>query len=738
MTTLHKALALAAKGFRVFPIPANSKKAVLVDFPNKATTDEAKIREWWTDWDEALAHHNIGISTNDLLVIDIEGQSKSGIPPLETIKKIEAELGKLHFMTDTPSGGYHVYLRLPEGRRVANSVRRLWPGVDTRSWHGYVLADGSVIDDAPYRWTESIPDENRVPEAIGELPIAPDWFLDRFNAPKEKADQPADIDYDTPDAVLKATDFLKRAKPSIQGDGGNDQAYRTACRVRDFAVSEDTALELMCDHWNNRCEPPWSVDELEQAIGNAYRYAQNTPRVPGSEFEAVAIEDAPSPGKSLPLVCEPHGDLDAATIPKRHWLIEGVAARGFVTLVSAPPGSGKTQFLAQLMLSAAYDAPLAGFAVKEATAAWSFNAEDDISEMRRRIAAAAQHHNLRHDARKHDWAINSGVEHPLNIAKWDPQAHRLRIDFGAIENLKANIVKQQIGLLILDPFADLHDAPESDNDAIKRVMGVFTQLAQDCNCAVVIATHTRKLPNASSDGHAGNAESVRGASAMVAKARVVLTLMPMSPKEAKAHHVEPQHQGHYLRIDTAKNNLGPTERGAKPLWMKWESMTIANGDKVGVLAPVSLEKTESRVKKEALPGEEFVDDKAATTANVLEAAGVRPGEEVFLARYKRAIVEEAKKNGLENESRYEKFFTAAVADKVALPAGNGRLLVFRKNDGLHADRKIRVKLLSSNNVVDFPGKSGAANRADVDIHSSTVFPSADEQKRAELSSALGN
>lgn len=695
MTSLDHALDLAAKGFKVFPVPANNKRAVLEDWPNKATTNEAKIRAWFTDYDGDPVDSNVGICTNDLLVIDIEGEAKSGVDPLVTLRKIEAEVGRLHFMVDTPSGGYHAYMRLPEGRVVANTSKTLWPGVDTRSHHGYVLAPGSSIGGVPYEWTRSKADDNRPPTSIDELPLAPDHILDKIGAPRPKADLPPGIDYDTPSAVAHATDFLKRAAPAIQGEAGDFTTYKTAARIRDFAVSESTALDLMLEHWNPRCEPPWDAEELERKVNNAFSYAQNAPREPGSEFEAVELVGE-SHQKGVPtehpLAFKPHGPIDLQHLPKRHWLVEGVAARGFVTLISAPPGSGKTQLIAQLLLAVSHNTGASGFNVHEPTASWAFNAEDDIPELQRRIGAAMIHQSLDWDSRAHDWAISSGVDSPLSIAKWDAQNHKVRINDPAVAALRANIIRHNIGLLILDPFADIHDAPESDNDAIKRVMGVFTTLAKETNAAIIIATHTRKLPNASSDGHAGNAESVRGASAMVAKARVVLTLMPMSPKEAKHYAVDPQNQGRYMRVDTAKNNLGPTERGAKPLWLKWESVPLPNGDKVGVLAPVELTGADSRVKREAKEDEDTV---AAAIADRLEIVADED-EEMMWAEVRLAMGAMGAKGGV-----LEKYAAEAMEGKKRspwLPAGRGRAIRFRKE----RDGRTRVLWQYSN-------KDGVAN-----------------------------
>jgi hypothetical protein len=57
---LTYALKYAQKlGLRVIPLVPGKKIPLIPDWPNEATTDEAKIREWWTRWPNA----NIGIVT---------------------------------------------------------------------------------------------------------------------------------------------------------------------------------------------------------------------------------------------------------------------------------------------------------------------------------------------------------------------------------------------------------------------------------------------------------------------------------------------------------------------------------------------------------------------------------------------------------------------------------------------------------------------------------------------------
>jgi hypothetical protein len=60
-------------------------------------------------------------------------------------------------------------------------------------------------------------------------------------------------------------------------------------------VSEPIAAMLLWDSWNPRCEPPWSSDELERKVRNAYAYGVNTPGIAAPEVEFAAVpfvEDA--------------------------------------------------------------------------------------------------------------------------------------------------------------------------------------------------------------------------------------------------------------------------------------------------------------------------------------------------------------------------------------------------------------------------------------------------------------
>jgi hypothetical protein len=180
--------------------------------------------------------------------------------------------------------------------------------------------------------------------------------------------------------------------------------------------------------------------------------------------------------------------------------------------------------------------------------------------------------------------LNSGVDHPLVLVK---RAADGLTAGGQIESLIADIKARDIGLVILDPLVELHEAHENDNVEMRQVISKVRDIAVGGHCAVLLPTHTRKPPQASSDGFAGEMDAARGASSQSGVIRVGATLFGMSPKHEKEWKIEPgKTKGDYVRLDIAKNNLAKVS--GEPIWFEKCSETIA-GESVGVLRPVTLE-----------------------------------------------------------------------------------------------------------------------------------------------------
>ena len=324
------ALALAAKGFRVFPIAPNAKAPPLLNgWPQKATSDPAEIESFWL----AVPNANIGIHASGMVVLDVDPK-RGGNESLERIQLTYDLPATL--CANTPSGGSHHYYRLPEGHAgVPNAVDALGPGLDTRSTGGYVVAPGSVANGGSYSFADP----------AREIALAPDWLVSRLGVGRERVDV-ADLRVpDAADAVLQqAHDWLARQAPAVQGQGGDARTFAVACGLRDFGASRDQALALL-ERWNEGCSPPWAPEELRQKVTNAYRYAENE-----AGIKAVTAEDFPvvTGDTSAERVAEKPKGSRARTLAELAagavgpYIVKDIVQLGSHAVMYGAPGEGKT------------------------------------------------------------------------------------------------------------------------------------------------------------------------------------------------------------------------------------------------------------------------------------------------------------------------------------------------------------------------------------------------------------
>ena len=119
---------------------------------------------------------------------------------------------------------------------------------------------------------------------------APEWARDLAGrAGVKRRDAIVSAEIDTDQAVRRAAAYLEIADTAVQGNGGDNHTYKVAATVLDFGVSPEMALDLMLEHWNERCSPPWQPDELQTKIDNAAGYRQEPigSKNPEAEFEPV-------------------------------------------------------------------------------------------------------------------------------------------------------------------------------------------------------------------------------------------------------------------------------------------------------------------------------------------------------------------------------------------------------------------------------------------------------------------
>jgi hypothetical protein len=108
---------------------------------------------------------------------------------------------------------------------------------------------------------------SRLAEACGWQPPVPAARTPR--TPAARPDEVAHLPMTRGEIAYHARKYLAKMAPAVQGKGGNQQTFRVACvLVLDFDLTVQDALPIFCE-WNRRCQPPWSVAELEAKLNDA-------------------------------------------------------------------------------------------------------------------------------------------------------------------------------------------------------------------------------------------------------------------------------------------------------------------------------------------------------------------------------------------------------------------------------------------------------------------------------------
>lgn len=236
---LDNALRAAAQGLAVAPTTINKTPAIPSPHPKgfgckaecgqpghgvyDATTDAADVRRLF-----GLAPKAVGylIACRGRLVgLDID--VKNGVNGYETLiqlgRKHGFDIPEMTTTVFTPSGGAHLWMTVPEGVTVPNSVGRIGDGLDIRGTGGYLVGPGSVGRAGEYTFHPKIGyvEPQPVPEALLQLmlPPAPVVRPQRHSRPTEGG------------AGARALDGLLRVVLSALQGERNSKLYWAATRA---------------------------------------------------------------------------------------------------------------------------------------------------------------------------------------------------------------------------------------------------------------------------------------------------------------------------------------------------------------------------------------------------------------------------------------------------------------------------------------------------------------------------
>lgn len=317
--------------------------------------------------------------------------------------------------------------------------------------------------------------------------------------------------------------------------------------------------------------------------------------------------------------------IDGDAIPRRQWIVPGLLLRRNVTILVAPPGSGKSLLTLQMGLMMGSGMTWGGWRPRAPVKSLIINAEDDNDEMRRRLFAACEEMGITEPGMLRDRVAIAEAPGDIIIAKADARSKTV-VRTPMVERLVQTVIDNGFDVLVVDPFAETFEGDENSNSELKWAAVLWREIARRTNAAVMLVHHTRKF-----GAEAGNMDSARGGGALVGVARIVSTLFAMTEQEAVIFGVTEEERHQYLRFDDAKANLSLVTFAAR--WFTKKTVTLPNGgdgeppDEVGVLMPWTPSSIFARVSNQMANA--MLD---VIAAGVLDRDGQPSGDSYTLSR----------------------------------------------------------------------------------------------------------
>lgn len=440
--------------------------------------------------------------------------------------------------------------------------------------------------------------------------------IGRATPPRQEAPEPTPYrpsEHDNADGTSYGLGALQRACEAIRNapDGSkhhtlNREAYSIGGLVTGGDLVEGVARAALADALasiRHRCE---DYKAAERTLADAFKAGMDKPRQPppplppmppqrtpfgigeanGVTYDAETgeiLEAPPAPASTARQTAKVAGSVlwidagewDEATIPKRPWLAAGYLMRGAVSALSGQGSGGKSSLTVCWTISLALGDEVGDFKPVGPLKVVNYNVEDDQLEQRRRYSAALKAAN-KTPADIGDRIVRCGPETIGTLFERDPVTGRIT-PTPAMDRLEALCQETGADVLICDPLAELHNAEENDNTAMRAVVAAFRSLAKRLNIAVLLLHHDRKGNNAP-----GDMDRLRGASAITGAVRVLLTLTTMSAEEAERFGIPPEERRRHFRIDGAKSNYAVAQEAE---WWRLSGYALANGEEVAACRP---------------------------------------------------------------------------------------------------------------------------------------------------------
>ncbi len=220
---------------------------------------------------------NIGVVTGEhsgIICVDLDG-------PEGAAWFLEHELKLGNFITERRGASTHLYYQHPGNGIYVPSKIRLFPGVDIFADGGKQVVTWPSVHRSGDRYT--IDNGLTLIDVKDESDVLPQWILDELASyealrrAKANTNLNADVSsqevFSTNEAdIQQCIEALLALPPGIKGQGRDHKTYVAAATCADFGMSKSMAIDLLMEHYNPRCQPPKTPEDVKEKVEHAYKY----------------------------------------------------------------------------------------------------------------------------------------------------------------------------------------------------------------------------------------------------------------------------------------------------------------------------------------------------------------------------------------------------------------------------------------------------------------------------------
>ena len=478
---MHSALRHTEVGRPVLPLHDGTKGPRITDWPNKATTDEATVREWFERWPDA----NIGALTGEgVVILDVDPRN-GGMETFRALTRLRGDL-PVGPCAKTAGGGFHYAFRVEGEFRK----RKVGPGLELLGDGQFVVVASSRVGEGSY--SGFLFDMDRIP-------ALPEWLH------HPASDNGSAVEKRTTKSGVSPVETLQHRPVN----GERNEWLTRVCGHYARIYSDDEALYRF--HVDRAVEPVIGDDfddkEAAATVASIWKAEQRKPKDTTSDDDRIRRqervrlevrdgyrqerqeEEAKTAVQGLP-EGETLASMATRTWPEVRYAIEGLALVGDKVFMPGQQGSGKSTTGANLTRSLADGVPLFG--------------RFDVTPTKGNVGLLQFEMS---DRTQYEYLAACGIRNTQRVFIRSLVGYRMMIQTEAFqEEMIQWLRRYEISRLVIDPFRHLHGGlDENDNSQMSPVLTALDLVRKEGGV-------TQELFTSIHAGHDGS--RIRGASVL--------------------------------------------------------------------------------------------------------------------------------------------------------------------------------------------------------------------------------